>query len=318
MSSFDRAAAIALAGAALAGAAPARAQDRPQGFASERLYTSAPGGGWFVMDALDMRGGWGGAVSLTGGYAHDPVRVASQDGTQRLDLVADQAFATLGAAATYDRFRLYFDLTKPMASLGDSGTVGGLALTGPSTDAGKTPDLFSDIRVGLDARVLGAPNGPFRAGAGLQLFVPSGGRDDFVTDGNYRAMARALFAGDVAWLTYAAHVGVHVRDLDDAPVPGSPRGSELVFGAAAGARLRAGAAAFVLGPELFGASALRELFGKTTTALEGLFTARFEAPLEDRLALRVKLGPGAGLSPWFGAPEWRFAFALELSGRARD
>src|SRR5260370_39812697 len=41
----------------------------PQGFAVERFYPSAPGGGWFVMDALDLRGGLGGALALTTGYA---------------------------------------------------------------------------------------------------------------------------------------------------------------------------------------------------------------------------------------------------------
>src|ERR1700722_8370307 len=51
----------------------ADAQQQPSGFAVERLYQSAPGGGWFVMDDLDMTGRLGGAVSLTSGYARNPL-----------------------------------------------------------------------------------------------------------------------------------------------------------------------------------------------------------------------------------------------------
>ncbi len=38
----------------------ARAQLQAQGFAVERFYPSAPGGGWMVMDDLSMRGRFGG------------------------------------------------------------------------------------------------------------------------------------------------------------------------------------------------------------------------------------------------------------------
>ena len=82
-----RMAAVLALAAAMATAATgrsARAQQAAQGFAVERLYQSAPGGGWVVMDALDMHGGLGGVMALSSGYAHDPLRVASPDGTQRL------------------------------------------------------------------------------------------------------------------------------------------------------------------------------------------------------------------------------------------
>src|ERR1700733_397504 len=85
----------------------AEAQQQPQGFALEHFYPSAPGGGWMVMDDLDMRGGLGGAVAVSSGYAHDPLRVT--DGVQHLNVVADQAFVDVALAVTYDRFRLYFN-----------------------------------------------------------------------------------------------------------------------------------------------------------------------------------------------------------------
>jgi hypothetical protein len=63
------------------GPATAQQQTQPlqqtQGFAVERFYPSAPGGGWFVMDDINISGGLGGAISLTGGYALNPLEVSS-------------------------------------------------------------------------------------------------------------------------------------------------------------------------------------------------------------------------------------------------
>src|SRR5580658_2759050 len=83
----------------------AGAQQQPQGFAVERFYPAAPGGSWMVMDDLDLRGGLGGAVALSTGYARDPLRVT--DGTRHLSVVSNDAFYGVAAAVTYGRFRLY-------------------------------------------------------------------------------------------------------------------------------------------------------------------------------------------------------------------
>ena len=307
----------------------AGAQQTPQGFALERFYSSAPGGGWLVMDSLDMHGGLGGAVSFTTGYAHDPLRVT--DGVNHLSVVADQAFAEIGMAATYDRFRLYLNLDSPLVVQGQSGAVGGYQYLAPGVDPGSNPDTISDARFGFDARFLGEPGGPFRLGAGAQLIVSSGNRGDYasnvpadyLTDGTFRGFGRVLFAGDIGRLAYAGQLGVHIRPLDDSPAPGSPEGSELVFGVAAGPRLPVGRdarAAFVLGPEIYGETAFRSFLGRETTGLEALLSGRFEGTGEDGPQLRVKLGAGGGLNPHFGAPEWRMVFGIELfdhqAGRA--
>jgi len=298
----------------LLSATRARADEpAPRGFLVERLDTSGAGGGWFVMDDLDMHGEPGGAVALTSGYARNPWRARGLDGSSA-PLVTDQAFATLSAAFTMDRFRVYADLTKPLVSTGGGGVVDGVALTGPRMDAGQTPDLFSDVRLGLDVRVIGRRLGPFRLGVGVQLFVPSGERADYVTDGNWRGMGRVLVAGDVGYLTWAGHVGAHVRDLDENTLSG-PRGGELFFGGAAGLKLPiARHTALVTGPEVFGATAFRSLFAPNATALEGLLTARLEGTGESGLQVRLKLGAGAGLDARFGAPEWRVVFGVEMFG----
>lgn len=293
----------------------AGAETQAQGFGVERLYRSAPGGGWVVMDALDMRGGFGGAMAMSVGYAHNPLRVRSSDGSRRLSVVSDEASADFGFAATYDRWRLYLDMDMPLAIAGQSGTVGAYRWSAPSVDVGSRPDTLSDARIGLDARFFGGAKSPLRLGAGLELMVPNGNRADYVTDGTYRAMGRLLFAGDVGRFTYAGQLGVHVRPLDDSPAAGSPQGSELLFGIAGGARLAVrpcGGAALVVGPEIYGATAFQSFLGSGGTALEALLSGRIEGTADDRPNLRVKLGAGAGIDQHFGAPEWRLVFAVEV------
>ncbi len=266
------------------------------------------------MDALDMRGELGGAAALTVGYAHAPLRIDAGYGSKHLAVVSDQAFADIGFAATYQRLRLYLNFDIPLLIDGQGGMVGDYAFTGPTVGPGSHPDTISDARIGFDARLIGDAASPFRLGAGAQLYFPNGNRADYDTDNSFRAMGRLLLAGDFGLFTYAGQLGLHVRPLDDSQTPGSPRGSELLFGAAGGAKVATlgNHAAFVIGPELYGASALGTLFGSSSTALEGLLTGRVEGTGDDGAQLRVRLGAGAGLSPRFGAPEWRIVFGIEL------
>jgi hypothetical protein len=135
-------------------------------------------------------------------------------------------------------------------------------------------------------------------------------------------MARLLIAGDRGPLTYAAHIGVHVRPLDDTPTPGSPQGSELLFGVAEGLRAAVlgpgGAAALVVGPEAFGATAFRSFFGRTSTSLEALLTGRVEGTADDGAQLRVKLGAGLGIDRNLGTPDWRVVLGVELFDHDTD
>ena len=313
-------AAVVLA-AATAFAPSAEAQQQPQGFAVERFYPSAPGGGWFVMDALDLHGGLGGAMSMTTGYARNPLRVT--DGAQHLAVVSDQAFVAFGFAATYDRFRLYLDLDAPLAIQGTGGTVGGLHADGALARPGDEPRH----PVGRPPRRRRPPLRGRRTVPSVWASARSStcprGTDATTTPTAPSARCSAgLVAGDVGLFTYAGQLGVHVRPLDDSPSPGSPRGSELLFGVAAGARLPVGIgqAVVVVGPEIYGETALRSALSTTATGVEGLLTGRLEGTADDGPQLRLKLGAGGGLDPHFGAPEWRVVLGVELfdhGGRRR-
>jgi hypothetical protein len=291
----------------------AQAQQQAAGFAVERLYQSAPGAGWFVMDDLDISGRLGGAVSLTSGYARNPLVITGPDGKQKLAVVSEEAFVDFGAAITHDRLRAYINFPIPLLLSGTSGTLGQYQFTAPSVSLGTNPDSVFDPRIGFDIRLLGTPGSLLRLGAGAQLIFPSGNRSDYVTDGKYRAMFRFLVAGDAGDFSYAGQLGVHVRTLNEAPVPGSPNGSEFLYGISGGRRFAGRKGwAVVAGPEIFGETAFHAFFsGETGT--EALLTGRFERTGTGR-NLRIKLGVGHALVQNFGAAQWRVVFGVEMFG----
>jgi len=289
-------------------ASAAGAQPVAQGFAVERFYPSSAGGGWWVMDALEMGGGLGGALSLTGGYASDPYRVGTAPNA--LAVVSDQGLVDFAASASYGRWRLSLDLEAPIAR-GQSGTTGGLTYSAPSITPASNPDTLSDPRIGLEVRLLGDPGSVFRLGLGAQLFVPNGTRADYDGDETPRAMFRVLLAGDSGGNCWAAQLGVHVRPLDDPRTPGAPRGSEMLFGIAGGRAVPLTSAwRLVLGPELYGETA----FGNQTTGAELLLGARAEGTGRGA-QLRVKLGLGVGVDPRFGTPAARVLLGGEYFNR---
>lgn len=288
----------------------ARAQTPVQGFNAERLYPSAPGAGWFAMDSLDMHGELGGALAFSTRYARDPVRVGG------LAVVTDSAYGQVAGAITWRSWRFSVGFDVPIAVKGRTAAAGGYAYTAPDLDLGSNPDTISDVRLGVDTRLLGDATGPFRLGVGAQLWIKSGREEEYVTDGTYRGMVRLLFAGDLSWFQYAGHVGVHIRPRDDGGVPGAPRGSELLFGLAGGAKLPIGETyRAVLGPEVYGAAAFNGFFKSETTSAEALLSGRIEGTGSSGTQLRFKLGAGLGLGSSLGTPTWRVVFQIEVFTR---
>ncbi len=302
-----------------------RAQVAAEGYAVERLNPASPGSSWLVMDDLKLEGPLGGGVSLITSYARRPLRVSNPDGSQTLSVLSNQAFVDVGLAILYDRFRFALDVPDPLYASGHNGTVGNVQYTAPNLDPGKYPDKVSDIRFGLDARLWGDVNGPLRFGFSGQLFVPSGERATYVTDGKFRSLLRAQWAGNWGIFDHAGFAGLHIRPRDDAATLGSsafggPRASELVFGLGVAPQFdlcASGTTRVGFGPELFGETAFKDAFGKYTTALETLLSAQL-THIDDHGALvRFKVGAGPGINAQFGAPAWRMVLGLEISDRVR-
>ncbi len=291
----------------------ADAQQQEAGFAVERFYLSAPGAGWFVMDDLDISGRLGGAVALTSGYARNPLVITDPDSKQTLAVVSEEAFLDIGAAVTYNRFRAYVDFPMPLELSGTSGTLGPYQFTAPSVSLGTNPDTISDPRFGVDVRLLGKPGSVLRLGASAQVIIPSGSRADYVTDARYRGMFRFLAAGDAGAFNYAGQLGIHVRSLNEAPVPDSPNGNEFLYGISGGRRFAwPNNWALVAGPEIFGETAFHAS-SSGEAGSEALLTGRFEHTGTGR-NLRIKLGVGHALVQNFGAAQWRIVFGVELFG----
>jgi hypothetical protein len=291
----------------------AEAQQQPSGFALDRFYQSAPGGGWFVMDDLDISGRLGGAVSASSGYERNPLVITGPDGKQKLAVVSQEAFLDIGGSVTHDRFRGYVNFPVPLVVTGTSGTLGPYQFTAPSVTLGTNPDSISDPRIGLDVRLLGQPGGLLRLGAGAQVIIPSGSRADYVTDARYGGMFRFLAAGDAGAFRYAGQLGVHVRPLNEAPVPDSPNGNEFLYGISGGRSFAlSNDWAVVAGPEIFGETAFHASSSGEAGA-EALLTGRFERTGTGR-NLRIKLGVGHAIVQNFGAAQWRIVCGVELFG----
>ncbi len=292
------------------------AQEQAKGFALNRLYLSAPGGGWFVMDDLSMDGKLGGTVSFTFDHAHNPLVVRSADGTRSVSVVSEEQIADVGLSVTSGPFRVYVNLSGPTYMRGNSDVIDGRSFAGPRVDLGTEPDTITDMRFGMDARLIGESKSAFSLGVGAQVFVPSGNQSDYVSDGKYRAMLRLLAAGEASGFVYSGQTGVHLRKAQD-DTPGDPVGSEYLFGLAGGKRFSLSPSTLMtIGPEIYGATAIHSFLKPEATDLEWLLTSRITTVENIDRQWTVRLGAGSGFAPRFGAPELRAVLGIELSGSA--
>jgi OOP family OmpA-OmpF porin len=291
----------ALACGACAGLArEARAQT--QGFAVDQFDPSERGSDWFSVESLDLRGNLRPAIGVVMDGAYRPLVVYAPDGTIERSIVRNQIFAHAGASLVlWDRLRVGFNLPIAVFQDGHPGVVDGVTYAPPNTPS------IGDLRLGADLRLVGAYGEPFTLALGARFFVPTGQRDNYTGDGAVRLDGRLEMAGDLDIFTYAARVGVEYRNLDDT-IGGSPIGSQVLFGAAAG--LRFFDHAFVIGPEIYGATIISNsnaFFTTQSTPLDGVLGAHLTFARDFRLGSAF----GPGLTRGFGSPVFRWMASLE-------
>ncbi len=287
--------------AACAGLArDARAQS--QGFALDTFDPSERGSDWFSVESLDLRGNVRPAIGVVMDGAYRPLVIYAPDGTIRDSVVRNQIFANVGATLVlWDRLRVGFNLPVAVFQDGHGGTLDGVTFTPPSTPS------VGDLRLGADLRLVGTYGEPFTLALGARVYVPTGQRDNYTGDGAVRLDGRLEAAGDLGVFTYAARVGAEYRNLEDT-LGGSPIGSQLLFGVAAG--FRAFDHALIIGPEVYGTTVVNNgaaLFAKQSTPVDGLLGAHLTF-LRD---FRIGGGVGPGLTRGFGSPEVRWLASLE-------
>ena len=160
----------------------------------------------------------------------------------------NQIIANVGATLVlWDRLRVGFNLPVAVFQDGHGGVLDGVTYTPPSTPS------VGDLRLGADLRLVGTYGGLLHARARRAcVYVPTGQRDNYTGDDAVRLDGRlGMAAGDLRPFTYAARVGAQwvPANLEDT-IGGSPIGSQLLFGAAAG--FRAFDHALIIGPEVYG------------------------------------------------------------------
>jgi OOP family OmpA-OmpF porin len=270
------------------------------GFTADAWNPSERGSEWFVLDSLDLRGDARGAIGVVGEYAYKPLLVYGADGAERAAVVRHQLVVHPGASLlVLDRLRLAVDVPLAVYSEGANASIGAYALTAPSGPA------VGDVRAAADVRLFGRFGEPVTASLGLQVFAPTGAREQLMGDGTARFLPRLQVAGEAGPFVYAARGGVLLR-VDDDPILGQKRGTGVVFGASAGVRLARGK--LLLGPEVYGSASLTRS-DAASVPVEGLLGAHYTIGR----VLRVGGGVGAGLATGMGAPLVRGVLSIELA-----
>jgi outer membrane protein OmpA-like peptidoglycan-associated protein len=287
--------------AALAGIAP-DAQAQAHGFALDTFDPSERGSDWFSVESLDLRGSWRPAIGVVMDGAYRPLVIYAPDGTIRASVVRNQIFANPGATLVlWDHLRVGFNVPVAVFQDGHTGVLDGVTFSAPATPA------VGDLRFGADLRLVGTYGEPFTLALGARVYVPTGERDNYTGDDAVRLDGRLEAAGDLGVFTYAARVGAQYRNLEET-LGGSPIGSQLLFGAAAG--FRAFDHALIIGPEVYGATVVSHgatLFARQSTPVDAILGAHITF-LRD---FRIGGGVGPGLTRGFGSPEVRWLASLE-------
>jgi outer membrane protein OmpA-like peptidoglycan-associated protein len=286
---------------ALFAAAPAAAQ-QTQSLALDRFNPAPAGDRMFGVPSPYVAGDLTPHVMLLVDYAHNPLVLRTVGTNQKLgSVVSGQLFLHLnGGIALWERLLVNVDVPVALANKGDSPTAGGITFTSP----GKAE--FGDLRLGLRLRIHGDYHDAFQVGAGAYLWLPTGAKSAFVSDGTARGLPQLIVGGRVAErFVYAAALGPEIRKTQT--IAGVDQGTMFDWGLGAGVLL--GDKRHVqLGLESSGAATFSGAQKRNINA-EVLASVRAR-PLDD-LELGAALGPG--LTSGVGTPDVRMVLSIAYS-----
>lgn len=264
----------------------ASAQFEPR-YAVDRFEPAERGSEWLANESLDLRGHLRPSVGFVLSYAHRSVVVPGLGPEPAYAPVESLAYAHLGASVViFERARVAMNLPFQVYAGGD-------VRPSPSIPAPSRDDGVGDLRLGADVRVFGDPRGAVGGALGAQLWMPTGQRSQWASDGAVRFRPRVALAGEAGIFVWAAQAAFYARDR-----------SELSGSGAAGLRI---ARTLVVGPEVIAATVLESKFTAAGTPIELLLGAHWLV----QGTARVGGGVGAGVGEGFGAPAWRAVFGIE-------
>jgi OmpA-OmpF porin, OOP family len=285
---------------AIAASSTVASAQTAEGFAVNRFEPSERGSEWFAGDTLDLRGSFRPALGVVGDYSYRSLAVYRPDGEIDKSPVRNMLFAHLGGSLVlWDRVRLAASLPIQAFADGHTGTVAGNVFLPPPNEQG-----VGDLRLGADVRLFGEYGDVITGAVGLQVWVPTGDRDQYTSDGKIRIRPRAMVAGDVGILAYSAQLNVAYRDRSETIADGAI-GSDLGFIATAGVRVLD--KKLLLGPEFYGSTVLDDAFAKRTTPIEGILGGHYTFGDD----FRAGAGIGTGLTRGWGSPEVRALVSFE-------
>jgi OOP family OmpA-OmpF porin len=271
-----------------------------RGFALDRFEPRERGSDWLTLDSLDLRGHRRISAGAIASYAYAPLVVYdSRSGERVTSLIGHQLMLYPGASMVWKQ-QLRVGVSVPVAILqsGDDVVLGRDSYAAPSSSLG-------DVRLSADARLYGVHGDAFRAAFGAALFLPTGSRAQYTSDGTVRVLPRATVAGDVGRFAYSARLGLHYRPLSET-LAGATVGTELTFGVAAGVRLLRGK--LLVGPEVYGSTSTTPsaFFDRASTPLEALGGAHYAFG-----NVRVGGALGTGLARGVGSTDIRAFLSFE-------
>ena len=300
------------AGFFLAGSRDARAQER--GFALDKFDPSTRGSEWFSNDSLDLRGKVRPAFGLVLDYAYRPLTFNNAPPNSDIiaaSVVRNQLFMHAGGSVVlFDRLRLEGNLPIALENYGHGLHVGVVNFNEPQHEQG-----VGDLSFGADFRLLGKYGDPFTMALGAEVFLPTGSRDDYTSDGQVRFKPRLLAAGDIGAFVYAARFDFQYRGLDD-DYGSIKLGSELGGGVSLGVRTLD--KHLVLGPELSASTILSPTPANPNTGLGGDSASAAATYVEGLLGahlsvsdFRFGVGGGVGMTRGYGTPAARGLLSVE-------
>lgn len=233
------------------------------------------GSDWYVSDSLDFRGALRPAVGLLGDWSYGALSGARKPGSNRLAMLTDRVMLRAGGTLVLaDQFRVGVQIPFSVFDHADR-----------ASDFTPSAPALGDLRLSTSARLVGTFGEPATLAVGLRAFLPTGSRDDAMSDGTLRVEPQLLFAGRMRAVVYAASFGVQMRPRREA-FDGRALGSEASFSAAIGVKVND---RVVLGPELFGNTVLQhEPFSTRATPIEVLLGGHLR--VTDDLTLGTSIG----------------------------
>ena len=293
----------ALTLAALPGAARAQTPaPTPHGFALQSYDPPPAGDRFFAVPEATTPGHKELAAALVLSWANDPM-VLRVDGVKVPggEIVQRQFWAfAQGSVGLGERFLV--EATLPVA-LHQSGKQ-------PLPDLAKVASSgLGDLRLG--GRYAAGTFGGVALAAGLDLFLPTGSKEAFASDGAVRVQPKVILGGELGSWIYGADLGYLHRSSKDEAI--TKVGPALAYAAAAGFRF----GEWRVGPELYGRY---QFEGTATSPVEGLVGGHWSRGGWDvGLALGTGLDDSAGSAPFrvVSQVSWRpGAGAAEAAARA--